>query len=176
MHTGNVLSAMHTSLTPTGPCEFPLHADLYPPQLLLNIYDDVRPGTGGASTFLRQSRLYRLLAECGVPERLRTLIRAVLRGIPDHDLFTLAFSLLHDEHGQPWSRALQDALARHRYMITLTRGQGYLLDDRQWLHGRDRISVPVKRSRLHRLIFDSNFTAARRPVPYDGKTGRTRLA
>ena len=55
----------------------------------------------------------------------------------------------------PWSEELSSALAAHQIMVKFQRGEGFLLNDRQWLHGRTTTSGAVHEDRLHRLVFNS---------------------
>lgn len=49
--------------------------------------------------------------------------------------------LIHwSKRSQPHLPALRSALDRHRHVIDLSPGQGYLIDNHRWLHGRTRFS------------------------------------
>jgi alpha-ketoglutarate-dependent taurine dioxygenase len=39
------------------------------------------------------------------------------------------------------------------FKIRLRRGEGYLINDRRWMHGRTMTARSVTRNRLHRLTF-----------------------
>ncbi|MEJ7609069.1 MAG: hypothetical protein WKF37_23045 [Bryobacteraceae bacterium] len=74
-----------------------------------------------------------------------------------HDRYDELFDILHGVH--PWSFKLRRALLASQIRIKLYRGEGYLLDDRKWLHGRDPQSTGVDTSRMHRLAFALTETA-----------------
>ena len=42
--------------------------------------------------------------------------------------------------------------------IKLLYGQGYMIHDRKWLHGRDSPSNGVKSNRLYGFVFDNRYT------------------
>lgn len=141
--------------------DFPLHADLYAPRFLFNIFDEV-PGDGsGASTFLSTGELRTALSTVTMPGAVRMSILACQRRVSATDRYDEFYDLLHASR-HPWSRELQTALRRAQHVMPFTRGQGYLIDDRRWLHGREAPSGGVTQNRIHRLIFDSRETALAR--------------
>jgi hypothetical protein len=142
--------------------DFPLHADLYAPRFLFNIFDDVPDDGSGASTFLSVDELRDVLPTVtSMPRAVRMRILDCQRRVITTDRYDEFYDLLHNSR-HPWKRELRAALRRARHVIPFGRGQGYLLDDRRWLHGRDAPSSGVTRNRIHRLIFDSPKTAAAR--------------
>jgi hypothetical protein len=48
-----------------------------------------------------------------------------------------------------WVPALQAAIDRHSHCVELAVGQGYLVDNHRWLHGRDAYDGPRVLYRLH---------------------------
>lgn len=157
-------SALHSPLgsDPDDQGEFPLHADLYVPRYLFNIFDDVASDGSGASVFLGVGQFDRVLHEVtSIPARVRLQIRACLGALVTSDRYDEFYDLLYGiEH--PWIRELKERLRQARQRIPFERGQGYLLDDRRWLHGREAPTGRVSRNRIHRLIFDSPETASAR--------------
>jgi len=144
----------------TAQGDFPLHADLYVPVILLNVFDQIpRDGTG-ASRFLRVTTLLELLAGCGMPGAERRRLRSIVTGVSNVDRYEEFYDLLHGAH--PWKSTLEAQMEAHTLRIALGRGQGYLVHDRRWLHGRDKPTGKVQRDRLHRLIFDTESTLRRR--------------
>jgi hypothetical protein len=142
--------------------DFPLHADLYAPRFLFNIFDDVPADGSGASIFLSVDELRQVLPTVtSMPRAVRTQILNCQRRVIVTDRYDEFFDLLHSSR-HPWHRELRTALRRAQHVIPFTRGQGYLIDDRLWLHGRETPARGVTQNRIHRLIFDSRRTAAAR--------------
>src|SRR5262249_18724599 len=61
--TNSAWSAVHAPLSTVGAnvAGFPLHCDMYIPEILWNVFDEVPSDTSGASTFLPVNRLLALL-------------------------------------------------------------------------------------------------------------------
>ncbi len=159
---GNEMYAFYAPLGATGrfAAEFPLHADLYIPQLLLNVFDDVAADSSGQSLFLSARKLRSLLGKIpSIPLPVRTRIRSCLTGNLDGDRYEEFFELLHGT--EPWTAALELAMDAAAMKIKLRSGQGYLIHDRTWLHGRDAPVGGVRPRRVHRLIFNSRPLIAR---------------
>lgn len=161
--TGDPLAAIHQPLHREykRPKEFPLHADLYVPRVLLNIFDDVPADTSGASTFLSVPLFLRMLPEVKALEgQAGARIAEILTGIHREDKYEEFYHLLHGSD-RAWRTELAEKMAARQLKIKLRSGQGYLIDDRAWLHGRDAPSSGVTRKRLHRLIFNTKTTLQR---------------
>jgi hypothetical protein len=157
-------SALYNPLSSVGPREgaFLLHADLYPPRYLFNIFDDVPADGSGASVFLPADRLEVVLRGLtSMPARARQRILGCLTSVATHDRYDELYDLLYGFE-RPWRNELKTRLRQARYVMPFRRGQGYLLDDRRWLHGRDVPTGGVTRNRIHRLIFDSNSSGSMR--------------
>lgn len=157
-------AALYNPLGSTGPDEgdFPLHADLYAPRFLFNVFDDV-PGDGsGASVFLAHGDFRRALRETrSLGASWRQRILRCLAPVVSGDRYDEFWGLLHGSE-RPWRGELRQNLRRAQHVVLFARGQGYLLDDRRWLHGREAPNGGVTRDRIHRLIFDSAATALAR--------------
>jgi hypothetical protein len=144
----------------TAQGDFPLHADLYAPVILLNVFDQISLDCTGASRFLRVPTLLDLLARCGMPELELRRVRSIVTGVSNVDRYEEFYDLLHGAH--TWTSTLEVQMEAHTFRIALGQGQGYLVHDRRWLHGRDNPTGKVKQDRLHRLIFDTESTLRRR--------------
>lgn len=147
-------AAMYTPLGDTGGDvgDFLLHADMYVPQYLFNVFDHVPPKTGGSSTFLTVSTLKRIVSrQGGLPERTARNLIAMFESEARTDRYEKCYDLLHGEHR--WVPELERSLAEHQLTIPLRSGQGYLLHDRSWLHGRNKPSGGVTANRVRRLIY-----------------------
>lgn len=156
---GDPRAALYSPL-PRSAGDFPLHADLYAPRFLFNIFDDV-PGDGsGASVLLEVGEFLALLPRVAtMPAPARRRIRACLQPVVTRDRYEELFDLLYGAQ-RPWRRDLRRLLTEFQQRIAFDRGQGYLIDDRRWLHGREKPTGSVRRNRIHRLIFDSPRSAA----------------
>ena len=161
---GDSRAALYNPLGSIGADEgdFPLHADLYAPRFLFNLFDDV-PGDGsGASVFLGHGEFRRVLRETSsLAATWRQRILRCLAPVVSGDRYDEFWSLLHGP-GRPWRGELVRNLRRAQHLVLFERGEGYLLDDRRWLHGREAPNGGVTRNRIHRLIFDSASTALAR--------------
>jgi hypothetical protein len=135
--------------------DFGLHADLYMPEILFNVFENV-PGDGsGASEFLPVRTLLGLTDEIdAVPKRARARLKACFRDARRADRFNELYGLLHYTE-RPWAKSLRAAMSDGRRSILLGAGEGYLLHDRTWLHGRTAPTGGVPVSRLHRLVFNT---------------------
>ncbi len=134
---GDAKAALHspvrTSRVDRG---FPLHADLFFVDRVWLVFDDVPRDASGRSLFLRRIDLERTLKEtCVIPTRLLRHVKTLLRGGSDHDAFDELFDLLHSAD-HPWVRPLRHETRKFQWAVKLRRGEGYLIDDRNWLHGR----------------------------------------
>jgi hypothetical protein len=145
--------ALYAPLGHTGgaPSEFPLHCDLYVPVRLWNVFDEVpAAGRGGSSIFLRTSEMMVLAAQCGVPQTTRLQLKDCLKSY-GHDRYDEFYGLLYND--TPSSRELDRRMRSASHRIRLNRGEGYLIHDRVWMHGRTMTENTVTRNRLHRLTF-----------------------
>jgi hypothetical protein len=156
-----ILGALSPPIQPALPLEsaFRLHADLFPQSMLMTIFDDVPIDGTGACVLLMASRMRRLVRE--VADMHPTIVRRLyeLQTKRQEDTFDEFFDLLYGRH--PWKDALSRRLEANMETLALRRGEGYLLDDRLWLHGRTAQSRRVTTSRLYRLIFSSRGAALR---------------
>jgi len=138
--------------------EFPLHSDLYVPAILFNVFDNVEPHTGGASLFLAVTALVDGLSQVScLPAETRERIARNLTQMHDKDLYEENFELLHG-CAHEWTQQLERLMKRRQFRIQLRRGQGYMIHDRKWLHGREAMNGRLSNKRLHRLIFNTRQT------------------
>jgi hypothetical protein len=150
----NDFAAMYTPLGNTGDDigDFPLHADLYVPQYLFNVFDNVPADAAGASTFLAVSSLKRIVTkQSNLPGAIVRRLMSMFEAGSKSDRFEKCFDLLHGGH--PWVPQLEQSLAEHQMQIPLRSGQGYLLHDRSWLHGRLKPVGGVPANRVRRLVY-----------------------
>lgn len=146
-------TAMYAPLSTIGveAGDFPLHADLYLPEVLFNVFEEVPCDRSGASLFLPVAVFERLLCAEAPPEVSQQLLQYLREPIRE-DSYECFYGLLHNPDA-PWSKRLSRALRAHQIKIKLHAGEGYLIHDRLWLHGRTAPHRGVSSNRLHRLIF-----------------------
>lgn len=135
--------------------EFPLHADLYIPQILFNVFEKVPADTSGTSLFLSVPVFKKLLREVdSLPKDVHESLCRCLEDGEREDQYTKFYHLLYRDN-EPWGEELARRMREKQVRIKLFYGQGYLLNDRAWLHGREAPHGGVPRDRLHRLIFNT---------------------
>jgi hypothetical protein len=149
-------SALYTPLGDVGDGigEFPLHCDLYVPEMLLNIFDDVPSDGTGATVLLETRKMLEIIRQIdSFPASTVRSIRRCLTMPSRRDRFNWFYNVLHGpEH--PWTNELNSRMQKELITFRLTRGDGYLIHDRAWLHGREAPSTSVSTKRIHRLVFD----------------------
>lgn len=138
--------------------EFLLHSDLYVPAILFNVFDDVENDSSGASLFLSVSSTIEILSQAGsLPLEVRLRITDNLTGMHDKDFYEENYDLLHGCAHQ-WTQDLERRMMKQQLRIKLFSGQGYMIHDRKWLHGREALRGRLSSKRLHRLIFNTRQT------------------
>lgn len=148
-------AALYAPLGDVGEAkEFPLHCDMYVPELLWNVFEDVPADGSGASMFLRTEVMFDTISAMkSFPNARARKIRSCLESRQTSDRFQWLYDQLHGSW-HPWTRELERHFASKRERMVFARGEGYLLHDRRWLHGRERPSGVVSTKRVHRLVFD----------------------
>jgi hypothetical protein len=134
---------------------FAPHADMWVPALLFNVFEAVEPGGHGATLLLEMDRVFEIAEDAGVTAEQLRRMREALDGAGEED-FYLQFNgaLYEDEH--PWKDEVERRLIDASLEVPLKRGQGYLANDRQWLHGRTPLPRDFDReNRLFRLAYDN---------------------
>jgi hypothetical protein len=134
---------------------FAPHADMWVPSLLFNVFEAVAPGGHGATLLLPMAEVFEIAAGCGVAEEQLARMREAIDGAGQEDYY-LQFNgaLYEDEH--PWKDEVERRLIEASLVVPLTRGQGYLANDREWLHGRTPLPRDFDReNRLFRLAYDN---------------------
>lgn len=154
--TKDEMSALYSPLA-TGKKEndFPLHCDLYIPKTLFNVFENVAPDSTGQSTFLKLDTLFEVILpqvkgiDKGV---IKDIYQLVYKNIKQ-DNYEKFYAALYDDERQ--KRELQKLQNKFKIKIRLRKGEGYLLNDRVWMHGRDKTNGGVSSKRLHRLIYNT---------------------
>ena len=131
---------------------FPLHADLFQAPTLLTILDRVPRDGSGACLLAPTAPLLAAIAKghlLPVAVRRRLAPTLVTRRGPDR--YDELVDLFHGVH--PWALSMRELLQAHEIAVPLRRGEGYIIDDRCWLHGRRPQSSAVRVDRVLRLAF-----------------------
>jgi hypothetical protein len=137
------------------PKAFPLHSDLYIPRLLFNLFEDVPDDSSGASLFLPVSVFLEILGGLkSIDEASRRQIAGIITGDHSKDCYEEFYHLLHGDDNE-WKTEMERQMSLRQMRIKLYAGQGYLINDRLWLHGREGPSTGVTKKRFHRLIFNN---------------------
>lgn len=132
---------------------FPLHADLFLTDRLWVIFDDVPAGRSGQTLFLPQRRFDAAVsANRFIPHVIERRLRTLLDRRRSRDSFDEWFGLVYSPD-HPWAASLARAMRRHCWSIKFRRGEGYLLNDRVWLHGRTAVRGRVSPNRFRRLVY-----------------------
>src|SRR6202035_3975224 len=156
----NSMSALYPPLTPMkNQSDFPLHCDLYIPKILFNVFAKVANDNSGCSTFLRLENLFELLREVdSMPDNTKRKLKSIVTSETGVDRYEDFFTLLHDEDN-PWFAELQGKLIKENLRIRFERGEGYMINDRVWMHGREKTNGGVSIKRLHRLVFNNQYVS-----------------
>ena len=131
---------------------FPLHVDDWPARNLLNVFTKPAPGNQGATLVLPVADYEELAVAAFGAEKAADMMSRIRRELP--------WDLLHYEQIFDWHENdewdLIASTTRAAMVVVYGEGEGYLVDDSTFLHGR---TVVVERGdrldRIHRLTFDS---------------------
>lgn len=155
--TRNETQALYSPLTAgKNENDFPLHCDLYIPKILFNVFEKVPDNpSSGASLFVETGVLFnKVIPSFPMPKDKKAKLRSFVYGNRAKDNYDEFYSILYGEQ-YPWADKLKKALHKHKLRIKLWKGQGYMLNDTVWMHGRDKTTGGVSSKRLHRLIFNN---------------------
>lgn len=131
----------------------PLHFDLFLTERLWLVFDEVADDKSGKSLFLPR-RLFEAAVKDNqlIPSVTRRRLQTLLRDKPCRDSFDECYDAIHSA-ANPWTPLLAQAIKRQSWAIKLHRGEGYLVNDRQWLHGRTAVKGRVSSTRFRRLVY-----------------------
>lgn len=133
---------------------FPLHADLYVQRFLMVVFDIIPTDGSGQSLLIPTSQFLQIVNQLStMPDEAKSHVEKLLTDHPEADRFDDFFHFVYKKEA-PWTTELSLAVEAHQLKIKFERGEGFLLDDREWLHGRTAPSCAVRVNRLHRLIFN----------------------
>jgi len=133
---------------------FPLHCDLFLSEILFTVFDQAALDHSGASLFLSVSQLRELMErDLQLQPDIVTEITHTITARLENDGFDQLFRLLYC---RSWTRRLTSAMKAQQFRVKLETGQGYIINDRRWLHGREAPSEGVPTRRLRRLSFHTS--------------------
>ncbi|MEN0012259.1 MAG: hypothetical protein AAGC46_02775 [Solirubrobacteraceae bacterium] len=137
---------------------FPPHTDMWVTTMLLNVFN-VQPAGQGVSTMVRMDDAWPAIAASGIPDEGLAQMRRAVDDAGVCDLYMQFNAWLYDD--RPWSDDIAWTLSDLCLAHEMQPGQGYLVDDRKWLHGRlglvwpERYTLEDKQNRLYRLGYDT---------------------
>jgi hypothetical protein len=154
------LSAPMFPPTSRSSLAFDLHADLWTPEILLNVYERPASDGSGESILLSVAQLKLAMNRSGMPAAVKREVTSCLARSSGEFGFERLRQLLHSTEN-PWHPKLEEELQQRRWAFWFNRGEGYLLHDRRWLHGRKSIRVRSSNRRFFRLVFNNRDLADR---------------
>ena len=136
--------------------EFPLHYDMFIPKILFMIYNNVPQGKQGASTFLSTKELRKILLKTkSFPAKKRKLFADMIRKTErQRDQYYDFWDLIHDETND-WHDELYYKIESKKQLVKFKAGEGFLVHDRLWMHGRTKTRKNVNIKRLIRFVFNT---------------------
>ena len=136
--------------------EFPLHYDMFIPKILFMIYNDTPQGKQGSTTFLSTKELKKILAKTkSFPlEKRKIVINMISNTDKQNDQYYAFWDLIHDETSE-WYKELHSKMNAKRQIVKFKTGEGFLVHDRLWMHGRTKTKENVNIKRLIRLVFNT---------------------
>lgn len=134
--------------------ELPLHCDLFIPKILFNVFERVARDHSGHSTFLKLDHLFEdILPEIeSMPLTIRYKIEKIFNSVTKKDKYWDVMNLLYNEK-YAWAKEVAYRLNRDKFSIRFARGEGYMINDKIWMHGRGHTNGGISIKRLHRLAF-----------------------
>ncbi len=145
--------------------EFPLHYDMFIPKILFMIYNNVPRGKQGSSTFLSTKELKKILSKTkSYPSKKRKLfVDMIHKTERRRDQYYDFWDLIHDERNE-WYEELHDKMESKKQIVKFQIGEGFIIHDRFWLHGRTKTRKNPNIKRLIRFIFDTEKTIEKQSI------------
>lgn len=142
---------------------FPIHADLFKAKAILNVIARTDNFEGGDILLISFEEFSDAMNSTqSMPFYVKEYIKKVFKSRVMHDTFDSIFNLMYGEF--PWVEDLRSAIVSKQLCIPGIYGMGYFIIDGEWLHGRTKIHGSVLKSRIQRLIFDTEHTITLRSV------------
>ena len=118
------------------------------------MYENVATDNSGHSIFLKLDTFFNIILP-GIPsfdkKKIKYLSDLVYKN-ERQDNYTKFFGILYDD--EKCANQIKELQTKYRLKIRLRKGEGYILNDRIWMHGRDKTNGGISSKRLHRLIYD----------------------
>jgi hypothetical protein len=156
-HLSNIPdNALYSNLGATSKkgFEFPLHTDLYRQKILWILFNQVADDDSGRTVLLPIQKFQEILESLDeMPHHIKQKLLLSIKN-NKRDNFNVFFNTLYKRNA-PWEKALKEEFDKHQISIKFEKGEGYLLNDRKWLHGRTAPSNGVFHNRLYRMAFNS---------------------
>jgi hypothetical protein len=154
---GSALNPPIQSAEPLGSA-FRLHADLFRETMLMSVFDRVPSDHTGACVLLDVPTFRQILEGLeSMPFATRERILELIEDRNGEDRFDELFHHMHHP-SHPWADELLLRTRSAQFTLQPRRGQGYVVDDRRWLHGREPQSCRVETDRLYRVVFETRHT------------------
>lgn len=153
--TEDEMGALYSPLTAgRDESDFPLHCDLYIPRILFNVMEQPASDGSGHSTFLPVQTLFEqvLPGVAAMPAATRRYLKELVAVQVRDDNYDRFYNQLYDD---AWAGDVKRRCRILQWKIRMRKGEGYMLNDRLWMHGRDKTYGGVPGKRLHRLIYNS---------------------
>lgn len=152
----SVSPAMYTPLGAVSQrgFRFPLHPDLYLQKQLFLVFDNVSADDSGHTLLLPTDRFFEILSSLNsMPTKVKAELTALLTGEIQQDSFDEFVGLLY-QRGSVWLEELYLAYESAQIRLKFLSGEGVLLHDRRWLHGRTSPTDGVPQNRIHRFAYN----------------------
>ena len=120
------------------------------------IYNNVPQGKQGASTFLSTKELKKILSKTkSYPSKKRKLFVDMIRKTERRrDQYYDFWDLIHDERNE-WYEELHDKMESKKQFVKFKAGEGFLVHDRLWMHGRTKTRKNPNVKRLILFVFNT---------------------
>jgi hypothetical protein len=128
--------------------EFPPHFDLYKQKLLFIIYNDVSLENEAAITFLSKQNFIKIIEAENIKGK-ELILQALMNDLHE-DQFDVIFGTLYKNENE----FIKDLLFEFSSEVKIIKGDGFLCNDREWLHGRKAQSYKISNQRLIRYVFN----------------------
>ena len=131
------------------PDKFPPHSDMWHTELLFNVFNRTREPGEGDALLIAMDDVWDVLRGAGVPDEIADKMRADLASAGTCGDFQ-RFNTWMYEPEHPWFDNVVAALMAAATQLPLGPGQGYFVNDRRWMHGRNMMTWPATLSRADR--------------------------
>ena len=150
IHFRSKVCTLYAPLGETGETgfEFPPHFDLYAQKMLLLIYNDISHEAEGNPTLLSIKKFKSILESHDLKGKdiiLKTISKEL-----ETDHYDLIINTLYSDENM-W---IKDVLFEESIKLPVKTGDGFICNDRKWLHGRQNQKYHISQQRLIRFVFN----------------------